>query len=286
MSYSDADKPAASSEMAIDEILGRFDSERNAFWPHEVSSALYRAADQKSLEPSQRQAIVIEAAVWELHIREDRNDVWGAYFGPLIEATADDGSAFVRPDIQRMGTAALSTWKARLQRLTHPLIQSFSSEGSGALEGFSGAMADTFSGLEAQMSRAAENIGSAASEITSSLAEIRSAEQDAKESSEGEGSRLMAFAEGLGKSAFTMAQAVLMYRAVNEAINLVGATIAAPFKAVAEGFHYLQDVQERASEVKAALPRPCSCADRCAYRGTSIHRLSSVERYLALSSAL
>ncbi len=61
------------------------------------------------------------------------------------------------------------------------------------------------------------------------------------------------FADNFVKSAGGIAKAILIFDSINLAIEGTTAAIQAPFKAIAEGFTYLENVQNRASEVKAAL---------------------------------
>lgn len=132
-------------------------------------------------------------------------------------------------------------------------LQNFASNGAQALSGFSDSVASTSTAVQSEMEQAAEAIQAAQSTIVSALGEIREAQAGSAESVQGAGSSLSGFLGGLTESAVGMLKVVALYRLVSEGLNLAVEALTSPFKAVAEGMHYLSDVQERASIVKQAL---------------------------------
>ena len=153
------------------------------------------------------------------------------------------------PDMDKVGGVAFSDSINKLNETIKQLA-----EGAGeALGEISTTMTETADIIETQMGAAAAAVQESQAKIVEALSAISESSRKTRESTGGLGDFFAGLSDNIAKSAGGILKSVLIFNTINEVLRVTGEVIMAPFKAISEGFTYLQNVQDRASEVKAAL---------------------------------
>lgn len=153
------------------------------------------------------------------------------------------------PEMDKVGGVSFSASIAKLNEAIEKM-----SKGVGEALGDVGAhMVDTADVIETQMSKASKAVEESQAKIVDALENVQNAQRKTRESTGILGDFFTGFTDNIVKSAGSLMKTLIIYDTLNAVIGAFTTVITAPFKAVAEGFKYLQDVQERGSEVKAAL---------------------------------
>jgi hypothetical protein len=174
-----------------------------------------------------------------------------AGFAKQMDQVADIYAAAIEkmPSLDKVAGVAFSDSIVKLNQT----IDSLAKNSGEALGELAASMADTSSVIAASMAKSAAAVEAGQQKIVDALTKVKTAQNETKASSEGMAGFFQGLTEQFAKSAGAILKYTLVYKSIGAVLEGTVAAISAPFKAVAEGFTYLQDIQERSSQVKAAL---------------------------------
>ena len=153
------------------------------------------------------------------------------------------------PSLDKVSGVAFSDSINELKETLQQLAQ-----GAGeAMGDLTGIITDTGDAIESKMSSVAESIQESTASITASLSEIGETSKRTRESAGGLGDFFVGLTDNFARSAGSLVRSVHVYKTLNENLQVTGNLIMAPFREIANGYTYLQNVQERGSQIQAAL---------------------------------
>jgi hypothetical protein len=112
---------------------------------------------------------------------------------------------------------------------------------------------ESASTMSTQMSEMASSVSTSLSQVTTALTQVRQQQQQTTQGGQALNTFWGGFTSNIARSAGSLLKSVIIYKAFNEALSLSADLILAPFKAIQEGYKYLENVQERSSIIQAAL---------------------------------
>jgi hypothetical protein len=108
----------------VQEVLASFDQKKEAHGELQIVDDIDRARKTHGdLSDEDFKGYVAERSAFFFRGHNDRDSVWGTFFGPMAVLTRTDGSEVRVPDIKELDAEVVAHWEARARSAKDPVMR-------------------------------------------------------------------------------------------------------------------------------------------------------------------